>query len=148
PREFLGLADEPGFLAIELLEERRLHACQALTLGEINQALEIDLADTDFAREPHERRQLRDGLLEARQPERDPRLPAVRCRLHGGKGANVAHDSVEHVAATYEREGPRLGRVERDAELVQPRIDELPALAAREQRPVRVEQHVSAAILQ
>ena len=59
--ERFGLAHEAALLVVAAGEQRRFRARQALPLGEIDEALQINLGDIDVVRKPHEIVQLRDA---------------------------------------------------------------------------------------
>jgi len=91
-------------------------------------------------REIDERRQLRDGFLEAREPQRDARRLRIERALQRAEGAHIVDDAVEGVLAAHRLERLRVGGVERDAQLVEPAIDEIASAPLVEQRAVAVEQ--------
>ena len=86
---------------------------------EEHQPLQVDLLHADLVGDAHEVGKLGDGLLEARQPQRDARALQALARLHLGEGAHVAHDAVEVVLAADQQEGAGVGGIERDAQLVE-----------------------------
>ena len=88
----------------EALEQGLLAARQSLALCEIDQPLQMDLADPERVGQPHEGRQLRDRLLEAGQPERHLRRCGLALALEIGERPHIAHDPVEHVAAADQLE--------------------------------------------
>ncbi len=119
-----------------------------MPLGEIDEALEIDLGDIDLVRKAHEIIELRDGFLEPGQPKRDARPLDCKLPLHRSKDPNIAHDAGEHVAPAYLCERFWVGRIDRDAQLVKAAVDQLLSLAPSQQCAVGVEQDVGAAVLQ
>ena len=53
--------------------------------------------------------------------------------LQRAKGAHIADDAGEHVAAAHQLEGLGLGGVERHAQFVEAAVDQLPPLALGQQ---------------
>jgi hypothetical protein len=92
--------------------------------------------DADPRRQPDEVRQLIDRLLEAGQPQRDARRRRADLALQRGELADIADDAVEHVLAAHLEEAFRLGGVERDAQFVEPGIDQLRRLRGASSVPL------------
>ena len=55
---------------------------------------------------------------------------------------------MEKVLAPHSKKRLRVSRIQRHAQLIQPRINQLLVLLRRQQRAIRIEQHIHAAILQ
>src|SRR6266545_2238463 len=97
PRPLLGAPQRLLFLRVEVLEERRVGARQSLAAREVDQSLQIDLADAELVGELHETRELGERLLESRQPEGDAGQLHAQLALPRREGLDVAHDALEGV---------------------------------------------------
>src|SRR5215475_7671068 len=136
-------------LAIHSFKQRLIGAREADgVLVEIDEPLQIDLADTDVVGDAHEVAELRDRLLEAGEPQRDAWACEPFAPLHMGESAHIAHDAIEVVLAANAKKRAGLGGIERDTELIEARVAEFAPLPGSECGTVGVEEHVGAACLE
>src|SRR5262245_52421164 len=105
---------------------------------EKHQALQIDLAHADIRRHAHEGRQLRNRLLQSREPGRDSGTIFAFAFLQIAEGADVLEDAAEIILAANSQKGLRIRRVERDAKLVESGLDQCAAVPLVENGAVGV----------
>ena len=110
--------------------------------------LQIHFAHAGLGGDAHEVRQLLDGFAHAGEPCRDARLGSALALLQFAEGAHILEDAVEIILAADGAIGFGVGGVERDAQFVEPGLDQRAAVLFVEHGAVGVEQHVGAAILQ
>ena len=99
-------------------------------------------------RQPNELRQLVHRLLQPGQPQTHQRLLRPRRRLQIGERADIANNPLEHVLPAHLQKRRRLRRIQAHPQLIQARVNNLPMLARRQQRPIRIEQHMRPARLE
>ena len=108
----------------------------------------MHLRHANLMRQPDEGGQLLQRLPQSGEPERKARAVGAHLLFQGDEILHIAHDAVEQIAAAHQLERLGLGRIKRNAHLVQPGIDQLAALLVAHQSAVGVEQHIGAARLQ
>jgi hypothetical protein len=129
-RLVFGGAKRRGVVARHPLEQALIGTRQPNGVGvEVHQPLQMDFLDPDVGREPDEGGKLRDRFLEAGQPKGDARRRRSGAFLVGAEAADVAQDAVEEIDAPHGEKALSRGRVERDAKLVEPGLDERPPVA-------------------
>src|SRR5580658_5262563 len=121
----LGLGNRRFLRLLRPLEERGFGAGEAAPEVVEDETLQMHLADADARGEAHEIGELVDRFLEAGEPERDAWRRGADLALERGERADVADDAVEHILAAHPEEARRIGRVDRDAQLVEAGVDEL-----------------------
>src|SRR5260221_14409680 len=146
----LGRRLEMGcFLARHLLVEGLVGSSQADGIVfEEHQALQIDFSYANLRGHLHEGRQLGDRFLQARQPGRHPWPILPFTFLQIAKGTYVPEYAAKVILAANGHKGLRVRCIERDAKLVEARLDQRAAVPLVEERAIGIEEDVGAAVLE
>src|SRR5713101_422761 len=134
------------FFACGAAEQSLFRVGQSLL--EVDEALQVDLADAVRARQIDQACKLVEVLTHRREPERDGWFAGVLLLLHGNESTNVAPDFVEGIDAAHT--GIRLAcrAVHGEPVFIQTGIDQLLAALRGQRDPIRVKEHVGSPCLE
>src|SRR5579875_2323629 len=123
----LGGGDGGVFIGAGLVEQRRSVAREAALEPVEHEALQINLAYPETGGEPNKIGQLRDRLFKAGQPQRHAWGGGADFLLQRDEFPDIAQDAVEKIPAANLQKTIGIGGVERDAQFVEPAVDQLSA---------------------
>src|SRR5258707_2465554 len=136
-------------LATHPLKERLVGSGMAdRIVFEKHQALKINFLDPDLGRDLHERRQFRDGFLNAGKPCGYARAVVAFALLEIAERAYIFQDATEVIFATDCPIRFCVCGIERDPQFVKPRRHQGAAVLLIEHSAIGVEQHIDATVLQ